>query len=92
MGIDLAGKVDNPTGICILNADESRGYEMDMGTLYTDEEILGKINRVQPSLIVMPHYPYQKDAAVWKRNVNVQLEVISANQNVKYVVTVQFYL
>ncbi|WP_237739758.1 DUF429 domain-containing protein [Methanobacterium formicicum] len=53
MGIDLAGKVDNPTGICILNADESRGYEMDMGTLYTDEEILGTIDRVQPSLIVI---------------------------------------
>nr|WP_319374309.1 DUF429 domain-containing protein [uncultured Methanobacterium sp.] len=53
MGIDLAGKVDNPTGICILNVDESKGYEIDMGTLYTDEEILEKINRVQPSLIVI---------------------------------------
>ena len=53
MGIDLAGKVDNPTGICILNADESIGYEIDMGTLYTDEEILGTIDRVQPSLIVI---------------------------------------
>ncbi len=53
MGIDLAGKVDNPTGICVLNIDESRGYEIDMGTLYTDEEILEKIEKVQPSLIVV---------------------------------------
>ena len=53
MGIDLAGKVNNPTGICILNADESREHNIDMGTLYTDEEILEKINRLQPSLIVI---------------------------------------
>ncbi|WP_321422403.1 DUF429 domain-containing protein [uncultured Methanobacterium sp.] len=53
MGIDLAGKVDNPTGICILNTDESREYEIDMGTLYTDEEILGNIDRLQPSLIAI---------------------------------------
>jgi len=53
MGIDLAGKVDNPTGICVLNADKISGYEIYLGTLYSDEEVLEKISAVQPSLIVV---------------------------------------
>jgi len=53
MGIDLAGRMDNPTGICVLNADKIRGYEIYFDTLYTDEQVLEKISAVQPSLIVV---------------------------------------
>ena len=50
MGIDLAGKDDNPTGMCILNQDNIRdnngsggtppGCEIYTLTVYTNEEIL----------------------------------------------------
>lgn len=63
MGIDLAGKDDNPTGICVLNWDNDRDNngrgvtpperEIYLTTLYTNEEILKKICEVNPTLIVI---------------------------------------
>ncbi|NYB51653.1 MAG: DUF429 domain-containing protein [Methanobacteriaceae archaeon] len=53
LGIDLAGKPDNPSGVCILEADENKFCEVSLSTLYSDKEILDKINSIQPSLIVM---------------------------------------
>ena len=48
MGIDLAGKSSNPTGICYLN-----GNKLDFCTLFDDEDILGYVFRHNPNLIVV---------------------------------------
>ena len=63
MGIDLAGKDDNPTGMCILNPDDVRdnngidrthsNCEIYTQTLYTNEEILENIQEVNPTIIVI---------------------------------------
>ncbi|MDD1774120.1 MAG: DUF429 domain-containing protein [Methanobacterium sp.] len=45
IGIDLAGKEENPTGICILN-EETLRFE----TLFYDEEIVDLIKKYQPDL------------------------------------------
>lgn len=49
MGIDLAGKEENPTGICILKMNG----KISLHTLYGDGEILEKISQDKPSLIVV---------------------------------------
>ncbi|MDO5836112.1 MAG: hypothetical protein Q4P17_06350 [Methanobacterium sp.] len=92
MGIDLAGKDDNPTGMCILNPDDVRdnngidrthsNCEIYTQALYTNEEILENIQEVNPpSLLLMHRYLYLKDVAVWKKIVNVQSGVIFVNRN-----------
>lgn len=48
MGIDLAGKSENPSGICILN-----DHDFNFKTLYGDEDILEEINRTNPSLVAI---------------------------------------
>ena len=48
LGIDLAGKDENPSGICYLENDQ-----MDLFTIYTDEDILECINELKPLLIVI---------------------------------------
>lgn len=48
MGIDLAGKMENPCGICILD-----GHDFILKTLYREEDILKEIKTVDPSLIVI---------------------------------------
>lgn len=64
MGIDLAGRVDNPTGICVLNAynvdgeavaseDKIKINKINFNTIYTDEELMKQINDLEPSLIVI---------------------------------------
>lgn len=63
MGIDLAGKDDNPTGMCILNPDDVRdnngidrthsNCEIYTQALYTNEEILENIQEVNPTIIVI---------------------------------------
>lgn len=63
MGIDLAGKVDNPTGMCVLKPDNGgdnngkgdtlTGCEIYLTTQHTNEEILQKICEVNPALIVI---------------------------------------
>ncbi|BDZ72169.1 DUF429 domain-containing protein [Methanobacterium petrolearium] len=53
IGIDLAGKRDNPTGICVLNLRKAIRGNIDLCTLYSDEEILEKVNSVNPYLIVV---------------------------------------
>jgi predicted nuclease with RNAse H fold len=48
IGIDLAGKSENPTGICFLDSQK-----LNLTTLFEDDEILSYINRASPSLIVI---------------------------------------
>jgi len=48
MGIDLAGKNENPTGICFFDSGE-----LNFSTLFEDKEILDYIRRTNPSLIVI---------------------------------------
>lgn len=48
MGIDLAGKPENPTGICFLNSDK-----IYFSTFFEDNEILKFISKANPSLIVI---------------------------------------
>lgn len=48
IGIDLAGKSVNPTGICFLNSDQ-----LSFRTIFEDNEILSFINELNPSLIVI---------------------------------------
>ncbi len=48
IGIDLAGKEENPSGICVLSM-----HKMDLFTLYTDMDILDIIDKLKPSLIVI---------------------------------------
>ena len=61
MGIDLAGRMENPTGICILSVDPVNGHDrvggdrikINLNTIYTDEELFEQINNLNPSLIVI---------------------------------------
>lgn len=48
VGIDLAGKMENPSGICIID-----GHELILKTLYKDEDILKEIKTIDPSLIAI---------------------------------------
>ncbi|MGB9200020.1 DUF429 domain-containing protein [Methanobacterium sp.] len=48
LGIDLAGKKENPSGVAILN-----GNNMKLFTIYYDDEILDLINRLKPDVIVI---------------------------------------
>jgi hypothetical protein len=46
LGIDLAGKQKNPSGICILS-----NHELFLKTLFFDKDILEEVKRVDPLLI-----------------------------------------
>jgi predicted nuclease with RNAse H fold len=46
MGIDLAGKEENPTGICILN-----NKELFLKSLFSDYEIIDEVVLVDPVLV-----------------------------------------
>jgi predicted nuclease with RNAse H fold len=48
LGIDLAGKEDNPSGISIFD-----GYKMDLSTVYSDRDIIKLITDLKPSVIVI---------------------------------------
>ena len=48
LGIDLAGKEENPTGISIFDR-----YKMDLSTIYTDQDILKLIDELKPTVIVI---------------------------------------
>ncbi|MDI6724656.1 MAG: DUF429 domain-containing protein [Methanobacterium sp.] len=48
VGIDLAGKPENPTGICFLNSDQ-----LGFSTVFEDNEILSFIFEASPSLVVI---------------------------------------
>ena len=48
LGIDLAGKAENPSGICILDDEK-----LVTCTLFTDEEILSMVNETKPSVILI---------------------------------------
>jgi len=48
MGIDLAGKSENPTGICFLCKNE-----FIFSTVFTNDEILSQVFKKNPSLIVI---------------------------------------
>lgn len=46
-GIDLAGLPKNPSGVCIIDR------EIHLSTLYTDEEIIGIINKNSPEIVAI---------------------------------------
>jgi hypothetical protein len=48
LGIDLAGKQENPSGIAILD-----GNKMKLFTSYSDDEILDLVDEVKPQVIVI---------------------------------------
>jgi uncharacterized protein len=48
VGVDLAGSPRRPTGVCIL-----RGLKAQTRVAFTDEEILGAIDRARPDLVPM---------------------------------------
>ena len=48
IGIDLAGKQDNPTGFCVLDQDQ-----VTLKTLYPDKDIINDTKRINPSLIAI---------------------------------------
>ena len=43
LGIDLAGKEENETGICILDGDK-----FSLSTIHTDKEILKLADKLEP--------------------------------------------
>jgi predicted nuclease with RNAse H fold len=48
IGIDLAGKAKNPTGIAIL-----KDSQIETRLVYTDEEILEAVNAAKPSIVAI---------------------------------------
>ncbi len=48
LGIDLAGKYENPSGICIFNE-----HGMNLSTEFTDKDILQLIDKLKPTIIVI---------------------------------------
>ncbi len=46
IGLDLAGKTENPTGFCIMTEEGTKAKR-----LYSDNEILREIEKVKPDLI-----------------------------------------
>jgi len=48
IGIDLAGKPENPTGICFLNMNK-----LNFFTAFSDDEILNFVTANNPSLIII---------------------------------------
>ena len=48
LGIDLAGKAENPSGVCIL--DEK---QLMTCTLFSDSEIISMVNKTKPSVILI---------------------------------------
>jgi len=48
IGIDLAGKTENPTGICIFKNNETR-----FQTVYSDEQIFRIISEFKPDIIAI---------------------------------------
>ena len=48
IGIDLSGKQDNPTGICVLNQDQ-----VILKTLYHNKDLIDYIKKTNPSLIAV---------------------------------------
>ncbi|MEM1539860.1 MAG: DUF429 domain-containing protein [Candidatus Bathyarchaeia archaeon] len=48
MGIDLAGKEENPTGLAVL-----RGKSVETCLIYTDKEILENVTRTNPKIVAI---------------------------------------
>ncbi|HIQ50178.1 MAG TPA: DUF429 domain-containing protein [Nanoarchaeota archaeon] len=53
VGIDLAGKEENPTGFCVLTPKGAKTKK-----LFTDKEILREISRLKPQVVAI-------DAPLW---------------------------
>ncbi len=53
VGIDLAGKSENPTGFCVLTQNGAKTKK-----LFTDEEILNEIEKAKPQVVAI-------DAPLW---------------------------
>lgn len=81
IGIDLAGKKENPSGIAILD-----GNIMKLVTSYSDNEILDLIYEFKPYVIVIDApLSLPKGRCCLERIVNVQLEDIFVNLKGRYV-------
>lgn len=52
IGIDLAGKNQNPTGICVLDLNKNLEKRIHLFTVYSDDEIMERVNSFQPTIIV----------------------------------------
>ena len=48
LGIDLAGREENPTGICVLN-----NQKLKLKSLYTNADILEEVKKIKPHLIII---------------------------------------
>jgi len=61
VGVDLAGKSENPTGFCILT---DSGAETKL--LYSDEEILKEIEEVKPECIAIDAPFWMPKFGLWR--------------------------
>ena len=52
IGIDLAGKNENATGICFLFLNKINKWKINLFTVYSDDEVLEIIHSFQPTMIV----------------------------------------
>ena len=57
IGIDLAGRSENPSGFCVL-IEEDGNNSSDTKLLYSDEEMIAEIEKVKPKCIAI-------DAPFW---------------------------
>ncbi|RLF51541.1 MAG: DUF429 domain-containing protein [Thermoplasmata archaeon] len=48
VGIDLAGKIENPTGVCLF-----KNNEIQFKTVYSDEQILDVVSEFKPDIIAI---------------------------------------
>jgi uncharacterized protein len=61
VGIDLAGKFENPTGFCSLSDDGT-----DIKLLYKDDEILEEIERIKPDCIGIDAPFWLPQSGIWR--------------------------
>lgn len=61
VGIDLAGKAENPTGFCVLTEN---GTETKL--LYSDEEILKEVEEAEPECIAIDAPFWMPQFGLWR--------------------------
>jgi len=61
VGIDLAGKHENPTGFCLLTEDGSQTK-----LLFSDAEILGEIENIKPDCIAIDAPFWIPQTGIWR--------------------------
>lgn len=67
VGIDLAGKPENPTGFCILwTKRDGSSEKTECKILYKDEEILEEIDKIKPECIAIDAPFYLPRNGPWR--------------------------